>query len=402
MKQFGFEDAIQIIETDKYAQFEKVSTTKHVVLSPKYLGRVKTGIVEQLNSELNFSSESLDGILIAYSNIQLLQRVGQILDEQPYIHFKIQADFIVFKPVVGCLLRGVVNKVSKNHIGCLVHNRFNASLARPNQAGKGWAGQHMSVGEEFIFQVTHVYSHNKFLSIKGKLTNEGSPKKLNKKRTWDDVEEVPDSGDMVDIATTGSQDNTDDITDVTLTKPKSKKKKKHRDNKEEESVNDVSFSQISDTQANESDSSHRKHKKKKRKKERLDESCNIETQSLNTSLLYNEEVVASSEKMNGSLDISGVYPLEASPMSSSTCRKKKKAKKSRKSEQEPDTQCNGEEQPNKPNSLTGNTENVPDIDPPNSPLLFSSQDVDENSNIDKKKHKKSKKHKKEKDTDTNS
>ncbi|OWF42943.1 DNA-directed RNA polymerase I subunit RPA43-like [Mizuhopecten yessoensis] len=419
MKQLGFEEAIRIIDEDKYAQFEKVTTTKHIVLSPKYLGRVKTGIVEQLNSELNFASESLDGILIAYSSIHLLQRLGRILDDQPYIHFNIQADFVVFKPVIGCLLRGVVNKVSKNHIGCLVHNCFNASLARPAQAGKRWQGDDLVIGDEFVFQVIHVHSHNKFLSIKGKFTDEGILETSGKKRTRDDIDQITEAGDVVDMATVGSHGKEEEnITDSVKAKSKSKKKKRRKNPDEGENqveegmdVNPTETGETPDTQ--DDHSSRRKHKKKKAKKERPDptiqngigENDHL-AKSPDTSLLFNEEIMAT-EKQNFSLDISGVHFLDHSPIDSSTCKKKKKdKKKSRKWGQDPDKLCEDGEESSKGNILPGNrlTDQVElpaqkgtDDGQQNSPLLFSSQE--EPFTFNNKKHKKSKKHKKGKGVD---
>ena len=35
---------------------------------------------------------------------------------------------IVFKPAVGSVLRGEVNKIGMVHIGCIVHNCFNARV----------------------------------------------------------------------------------------------------------------------------------------------------------------------------------------------------------------------------------------------------------------------------------
>lgn len=68
MTHLGYEEAVRTLENDQYAQFDKVSTTKHIILSPKYLGRVKNGIVEQLNSELNFTSKRYNASPISTDN----------------------------------------------------------------------------------------------------------------------------------------------------------------------------------------------------------------------------------------------------------------------------------------------------------------------------------------------
>jgi DNA-directed RNA polymerase I subunit RPA43 len=113
-----------------------------------------------------------DGVLIAYNNVKIVDRVGRILDEAPYIHFNIQADFIVFKPTVGCRLKGVVNKKSPNHVGCLVHRCFNASVHKPHDLMVEWQGSHLQLGEEFVFEVKKIFVHNGVMSLRGILCNE--------------------------------------------------------------------------------------------------------------------------------------------------------------------------------------------------------------------------------------
>ena len=49
---------------------------------------------------------SFQGIVIAYNNVKLQQRLGLIVDDQPNIHFDIQAEMIIFQPTIGSILKG--------------------------------------------------------------------------------------------------------------------------------------------------------------------------------------------------------------------------------------------------------------------------------------------------------
>ena len=106
------------------------------------------------------------GALIAYSNIKLLSDRGQIMDDTPFIHFRIRADFILFKPCVGSRLRGEVNKVGKDHVGLLVHDHFNVSVPITGR----WRQEEVTVakGDSCEFTVTELYMHRNLLSIRGK------------------------------------------------------------------------------------------------------------------------------------------------------------------------------------------------------------------------------------------
>ena len=105
-------------------------------------------------------------------SIKCLGNSGMIFDEDPAIHLKLQVEFIIFQPTVGCTLKGTVNKVAKNHIGCLVHGCFNASVSRPQSTVNGWDGSLLELGQEFLFQVTSIESENGVLFMRGKLEKE--------------------------------------------------------------------------------------------------------------------------------------------------------------------------------------------------------------------------------------
>ncbi len=70
----------------------------------------------------------LEGVLVAYSNIKFSKNVARILNDNPFLHISVTGNFTVFNPAQGSQLVGVVNKVSSNHIGLLVHGVFNASI----------------------------------------------------------------------------------------------------------------------------------------------------------------------------------------------------------------------------------------------------------------------------------
>lgn len=78
------------------------------------------------------------GVALQYQNIKLLSRDAVIQTESPYMHFDIQVDFTVFSPKVEDSMIGVVNKVSPDHVGCLVYGLFNASIAREKLPGWSW------------------------------------------------------------------------------------------------------------------------------------------------------------------------------------------------------------------------------------------------------------------------
>ncbi|XP_046569438.1 LOW QUALITY PROTEIN: DNA-directed RNA polymerase I subunit RPA43-like [Haliotis rubra] len=171
MSSISYVSATDILK-DPFSGFKAMTSSRQICLPPRYLGNISQGIRDQLDSEINLFCTDLQSVVIGYDNIKLLSSVGNIMDDLPFLHLRVQADYILFKPTLGCLLKGTVNKMSKDHVGCLVHDRFNASIHRPRIHLNGWRGSMLRPGEEFPFQVEDIFSNNAVISLKGKLVDQ--------------------------------------------------------------------------------------------------------------------------------------------------------------------------------------------------------------------------------------
>ncbi|XP_016161715.1 PREDICTED: DNA-directed RNA polymerase I subunit RPA43 [Ficedula albicollis] len=130
---------------------------RHVALPPRFLGRKRSGIRAQLDAELLRYSQSLQGVPVAYDNIKVVGELGDIYDDQGFIHLNIEADFVIFSPRKGKKLVGVINKVAPSHIGCLIHGCFNASIPKPEHMSiVQWQELGFKIGDELKFQVLHL------------------------------------------------------------------------------------------------------------------------------------------------------------------------------------------------------------------------------------------------------
>lgn len=154
--------------SEKHSCFVRVESIEHVGLSPRYLGQLKKGVNEELTNKLMRYSDVLEGVPVSYEGFRILQRSGSILDELPFIHFDVKVNFIVFKPTIGRTLVGVVNKIGVDHVGCLVHNCFNASISKSNFRN-GLIYDSLDIGSDFIFKVIEIEAVNGVLSITGEV-----------------------------------------------------------------------------------------------------------------------------------------------------------------------------------------------------------------------------------------
>lgn len=59
-------------------------------LEPRWLGRVRVGICDYLNTMLFKYSETLRGVVVAYRDVKVVNSLGLLRDEAPNLHFYIR------------------------------------------------------------------------------------------------------------------------------------------------------------------------------------------------------------------------------------------------------------------------------------------------------------------------
>ncbi|KAM7384158.1 hypothetical protein PAMA_011483 [Pampus argenteus] len=246
---------------------------RHVALPPLYLNKKRTGIQEELEAELLRFSESLKGVPLAYDNIRIVGQNGRIYDDSGYIHMDIEANFIVFQPKKGQKLLGEVNKLGVNHVGCLVHGCFNASIPKPNLVSvETWRDTGPRIGTELEFEVTALDADTVgVLLIRGRLDRTRVQELL---AMGESSESSIPADQQEQLETEPTPEPTEASPDDALKKKKKKKKIKGEE-KEEELTVTPSCEQDSNTtlelngtidDENRNEGSEKKKKKKKEKK----------------------------------------------------------------------------------------------------------------------------------------
>ncbi|NXS81799.1 RPA43 polymerase, partial [Erpornis zantholeuca] len=225
---------------------------------------------------------SLQGVPVAYDNIKAVGELGDIYDDQGFIHLNVEADFIIFSPKKGKKLVGVINKVAPSHIGCLIHGCFNASIPKPEQMSLvQWQELGLKIGDELKFRVLHLDSDAAgVFFIRGELTKSSmQPKKsdtVTASTNGDEIQKLDHQENGLnncgeDTVTEEPLNETDNLgreneeeqsVDAVngLCDDKNKKKKKKKKDKQEEQELVLPSSDSSGYQ-----SDHKKSKKKKRK-----------------------------------------------------------------------------------------------------------------------------------------
>ncbi|XP_073678493.1 DNA-directed RNA polymerase I subunit RPA43-like [Garra rufa] len=257
----SFADAVKLLNA-RYSCLVLDKHRRHISLPPVYLRKKRTGIQEELNAELLKYSGSLKGVPMAYDNIKVVGQHGDIYDDQGFIHFNIEASFVVFKPKKGLKLEGVINKMGVGHVGCLVHGCFNASVLKPNLlTTEQWRDSGLSVGQNLEFEVFQLDADSAgVLLIRGR---------LEKSRVQELVAQFEQKESTVESTT--EPESTEDTIGSPKPKKKKKKDKREEESAADESLNDSSLEQTSENHQSADDTvenGHHKEKKKKKKHKR--------------------------------------------------------------------------------------------------------------------------------------
>ncbi|PNW86447.1 hypothetical protein CHLRE_02g086750v5 [Chlamydomonas reinhardtii] len=99
-----------------------------VELHPSTVSDVLGGVKEQLNAHLLRYVDEFEGVLVAYSNVQILTKQPVIHPYFPYFHLDVRADVLLFKPSPGMTLVARVNHLGEDYISALALGVFNVTI----------------------------------------------------------------------------------------------------------------------------------------------------------------------------------------------------------------------------------------------------------------------------------
>ena len=91
---------------------ERVRQQKRIQLSPYYLGNILSGIERELNNKLMCYSDKLNGTVINYDNINIIDSISHIIDDIPFICIDIEIDFLILKFKKGTIINGKLTEIT--------------------------------------------------------------------------------------------------------------------------------------------------------------------------------------------------------------------------------------------------------------------------------------------------
>ncbi|KAF8843006.1 hypothetical protein BDN67DRAFT_1031039 [Paxillus ammoniavirescens] len=115
-------------------------TNASLVLSipPVFASDLRAGVEEMLDSMVMRYIPTLQGVLLAHSNLQFLHQTASIRGDCPFAVCNVGFDATVWSPCVSMKLVGKINLCSPDHVSLLVHRTFNVSIPRHHIPQDQW------------------------------------------------------------------------------------------------------------------------------------------------------------------------------------------------------------------------------------------------------------------------
>lgn len=182
----------------------------------------------------------LEGIVLDVRNIKVFGTSYVVQDDDPINHINIKADFYVFQPRIGALIKGVVKHISHGHIAVIIYRVFNVSIRfnRENVRDSLQINQQISFRiKKFDLSGAMPYIEGEFIGVDAPKTKPIAGPTLNKHSRFDDNEAGTSGGDS-GISTEETNTSILKNKKVVLKKEKESESSSSEDSSSEESDSD--------------------------------------------------------------------------------------------------------------------------------------------------------------------
>ncbi|KAG9316722.1 hypothetical protein JVU11DRAFT_2782 [Chiua virens] len=123
---------------DLPSEFRTINASLVLSVPPVFASDLRAGVEEMLDSMVMRYIPSLQGVLLAHSNIQFLSQTANIHGDCPFAVCNVSFDATVWGPRVSMKLVGRINLYSPDHVSLLVHRTFNVSIPRQHIPQDQW------------------------------------------------------------------------------------------------------------------------------------------------------------------------------------------------------------------------------------------------------------------------
>lgn len=114
---------------DKKSCIKRINSELHVGFPPWGFANFEETLTNIISRDkIGKYDAKLDGIILEVRNIKVLGTVYPVHDDDPYNHINIRANFYMFQPQIGSIIKGVIKHLSHGHVAVIIYRVFNVSI----------------------------------------------------------------------------------------------------------------------------------------------------------------------------------------------------------------------------------------------------------------------------------
>lgn len=198
------------LELDRYVRDEKSCIKRknseiHIGFPPWGFANFEETLTNIISRDkIGKYDAKLDGIVLEVRNIKVLGTAYAVHNDDPYNHMNIRANFYVFQPRTGSIIKGVVKHVSHGHVAVIIYRVFNVSI----RFDRSEMRDSLNLDRKISFRIKKFELQGAMPYIEGELIDiDVKTENLNKHLTFendDDNENDADNGGDSGISTEGT------------------------------------------------------------------------------------------------------------------------------------------------------------------------------------------------------
>ncbi|KAF9227244.1 hypothetical protein BS17DRAFT_806452 [Gyrodon lividus] len=151
-------------------EFRVINASLVLSIPPVFASDLRVGVEEMLDSMVMRYIPTLQGVLLAHSNLRFLTQTASIRGDCPFAVCNVGFDATVWSPCVSMKLVGKINLCSPDHVSLLVHRTFNVSIPRHHIPQDQWVFEYGAAENDPEFGEGRGWDEGKY---QGEMDGEG-------------------------------------------------------------------------------------------------------------------------------------------------------------------------------------------------------------------------------------
>lgn len=151
---------------DKNSCITLINSEMHIGFPPWGFSKFQETLTNMISREkVGKYDAKLDGIVLDVRNIKVFGTAYAVQNDDPINHFNIKANFYVFQPRIGAIIKGVVKHISHGHIAVIIYRVFNVSI----RFNRSEVRDSLKINQPISFRIKNFDLHGAMPYIGGEL-----------------------------------------------------------------------------------------------------------------------------------------------------------------------------------------------------------------------------------------